>query len=30
LEQGRVAEAEVAYREDLGLGDALPRAQVTI
>jgi tetratricopeptide (TPR) repeat protein len=28
LEQGRVAEAEVAYREDLGLGGALPRAQV--
>jgi tetratricopeptide (TPR) repeat protein len=28
LEQGRAAEAEVVYREDLGLGGALPRAQV--
>jgi tetratricopeptide (TPR) repeat protein len=28
LEQGRVAEAETAYREDLGLGGALPRAQI--
>jgi hypothetical protein len=28
LEQGRAAEAEVAYREDLGLGGALPRAQI--
>ena len=28
LEQGRVAEAEAAYREDLGLDGALPRAQV--
>ena len=28
LEQGRVAEAEVVYREDLGLGGTLPRAQV--
>ena len=28
LEQGRAAEAEVIYREDLGLGDALPRAQI--
>jgi tetratricopeptide (TPR) repeat protein len=28
LEQGRVAEAEVVYREDLGLGGALPRAQI--
>jgi tetratricopeptide (TPR) repeat protein len=28
LEQGRAAEAEVVYREDLGLGGALPRAQI--
>jgi tetratricopeptide (TPR) repeat protein len=28
LEQGRTAEAEVVYREDLGLGGALPRAQI--
>ena len=28
LEQGRVAEAETIYREDLGLGGALPRAQI--
>jgi tetratricopeptide (TPR) repeat protein len=28
LEQGRVAEAEAAYREDLGLAGALPRAQI--
>src|ERR1700738_3110885 len=28
LEQGRAAEAEVIYREDLGLGGALPRAQI--
>ena len=28
LEQGRVAEAEQAYREDLGLAGSLPRAQV--
>jgi tetratricopeptide (TPR) repeat protein len=28
LEQGRVAEAEVVYREDLGLGGTLPRAQI--
>jgi tetratricopeptide (TPR) repeat protein len=28
LEQGRVAEAEIAYREDLGLAGNLPRAQV--
>jgi tetratricopeptide (TPR) repeat protein len=28
LEQGRAAEAEAAYREDLGLGGALPRAQI--
>ncbi len=28
LEQGRTAEAEAVYREDLGLGGALPRAQV--
>jgi tetratricopeptide (TPR) repeat protein len=28
LEQGRVAEAETVYREDLGLGGALPRAQI--
>jgi tetratricopeptide (TPR) repeat protein len=28
LEQGRVAEAEMVYREDLGLGGALPRAQI--
>ena len=26
LEQGRVAEAEIVYREDLGLGGTLPRA----
>jgi hypothetical protein len=26
LEQGRAAEAEAVYREDLGLGGALPRA----
>src|SRR5262249_21261752 len=28
LEQGRAAEAEAAYREDLGLGGAMPRAQI--
>lgn len=28
LEQGRAAEAETVYREDLGLGGSLPRAQV--
>ena len=28
LEQGRADEAEVVYREDLGLGGALPRAQI--
>ena len=28
LEQGRAAEAETVYREDLGLGGALPRAQI--
>ncbi len=28
LEQGRTAEAEVIYREDLGLGGTLPRAQI--
>jgi tetratricopeptide (TPR) repeat protein len=28
LEQGRAAEAETIYREDLGLGGALPRAQI--
>jgi len=28
LEQGRAAEAEVVYREDLGLGGVLPRAQI--
>jgi tetratricopeptide (TPR) repeat protein len=28
LEQGRGAEAEVVYREDLGLGGTLPRAQI--
>jgi tetratricopeptide (TPR) repeat protein len=28
LEQGRAAEAEAVYREDLGLGGALPRAQI--
>jgi tetratricopeptide (TPR) repeat protein len=28
LEQGRVAEAESVYREDLGLGGSLPRAQI--
>jgi tetratricopeptide (TPR) repeat protein len=28
LEQGRTAEAETAYREDLGLGGGLPRAQI--
>jgi len=28
LEQGRVAEAEIVYREDLGLGGTLPRAQI--
>src|SRR5499425_2263498 len=28
LEKGRVAEAESVYREDLGLGGALPRAQI--
>ena len=27
LEQGRVAEAEAVYREDLGLGGTLPRAR---
>ena len=29
LEQGRAAEAEVVYREDLGLAGSLPRAQFT-
>ena len=28
LEQGRAAEAEIVYREDLGLGGSLPRAQI--
>ena len=28
LEQGRAAEAETVYREDLGLGGPLPRAQI--
>ncbi|HEX4366619.1 MAG TPA: tetratricopeptide repeat protein [Rhodopila sp.] len=28
LEQGRLAEAEAVYREDLGLAGALPRAQI--
>src|SRR5262249_54989827 len=28
LEQGHVAEAETVYREDLGLGGSLPRAQI--
>ncbi len=28
LEQGRTAEAETVYREDLGLGGKLPRAQI--
>ncbi len=28
LEQGRAVEAEIVYREDLGLGGKLPRAQV--
>ncbi len=28
LEQGQAAEAEAIYREDLGLGGTLPRAQV--
>jgi tetratricopeptide (TPR) repeat protein len=28
LEQGRAEEAEALYREDLGLGGALPRAQI--
>jgi hypothetical protein len=28
LEQDRTAEAEAVYREDLGLGGALPRAQI--
>ncbi|GGJ42387.1 tetratricopeptide repeat protein [Neoroseomonas lacus] len=28
LEQGRAVEAEAVYREDLGLGGALPRAQI--
>ncbi len=28
LEQGRAAEAEVVYREDLGLAGTLPRAQI--
>jgi hypothetical protein len=28
LEQGRAGEAEAVYREDLGLGGQLPRAQV--
>jgi len=28
LEQGRTADAEAVYREDLGLGGALPRAQI--
>jgi len=28
LEQGRAAEAEMVYREDLGLGGTLPRAQI--
>jgi len=28
LEQGRATEAEAVYREDLGLGGTLPRAQI--
>ena len=28
LEQGRAAEAKAVYREDLGLGGTLPRAQI--
>jgi tetratricopeptide (TPR) repeat protein len=28
VEQGRIAEAEAVYREDLGLDGALPRAQI--
>ena len=28
LEQGRASEAETVYREDLGLGGTLPRAQI--
>ena len=28
LEQGRVADAEAVYREDLGIGGSLPRAQI--
>ena len=28
LEQGRAAEGEIVYREDLGLGGSLPRAQI--
>ncbi len=28
LEQGRIAEAEATYREDLGLAGSLPRAQI--
>jgi hypothetical protein len=28
LEQGRAAEAEAVYREDLGLAGSLPRAQI--
>jgi tetratricopeptide (TPR) repeat protein len=28
LEQGRIAEAEAVYREDLGLAGSLPRAQI--
>ncbi len=28
LEQNRTAEAEAVYREDLGLGGALPRVQI--
>jgi hypothetical protein len=28
LEQGRIEEAEAVYREDLGLGGQLPRAQI--
>jgi tetratricopeptide (TPR) repeat protein len=28
LEQGRVVDAEAVYREDLGLGGSLPRAQI--
>lgn len=28
FQQGRAAEAEAVYREDLGLGGALPRTQI--